>query len=82
MRKEENNKLMSVFEFKSFNEAFGLRSRIALLSEKMKHLPDRRNVCNKIIIELTTHDAGYKITEKDRRFALQIDTFFTENYKS
>ncbi|MEQ9300437.1 MAG: 4a-hydroxytetrahydrobiopterin dehydratase, partial [Cyclobacteriaceae bacterium] len=41
--------------------------------EKMDHHPNWSNVYNKVIIELTTHDAGNTITDNDRRLADAID---------
>jgi 4a-hydroxytetrahydrobiopterin dehydratase len=46
---------------------------VAMLAEKMSHHPRWSNVYNKVEIWLNTHDAGDKITEKDRKLATQID---------
>lgn len=73
MWKEENDKLTQTFEFKDFIEAFGFMSRVAIIAEKMGHHPNWSNVYNKVTIELTTHDAGNTITEKDRDLAKAID---------
>ncbi|HAS38983.1 MAG TPA: 4a-hydroxytetrahydrobiopterin dehydratase [Microscillaceae bacterium] len=73
MWKEEDNKLKRTFEFKNFVEAFGFMSSVALLAEKMDHHPNWSNVYNKVEIELTTHDAGNTVTDKDRALAAQID---------
>ena len=67
--KEENNKLSREFEFKDFVEAWGFMSRVAIVAEKMNHHPNWSNVYNKVSVELTTHDAGNKVTEKDRKLA-------------
>jgi 4a-hydroxytetrahydrobiopterin dehydratase len=48
-------------------------SAIALIAEKMDHHPDWTNVYNRVSIRLSTHDAGDKITEKDRKLAAEID---------
>lgn len=73
MWKEEDNKLKRTFEFKSFVEAFGFMSSVALIAEKMDHHPNWSNVYNKVEIELTTHDAGNTVTDKDRALAAKID---------
>ena len=62
---EKNNKLVREFEFKDFVEAFGFMSKVAILAEKMNHHPSWHNVYNTVTIELTTHDAGNIVTEKD-----------------
>ena len=70
---EKNNKLVREFEFKDFVEAFGFMSKVAILAEKMNHHPSWHNVYNTVTIELTTHDAGNIVTEKDRDLASAID---------
>lgn len=71
--KEENDKLTRHFEFKDFSEAFGFITRVAIEAEKMQHHPEWHNVYNKVEISLSTHDAGDKVTEKDRKLAERID---------
>lgn len=71
--KEEKDRLKRKFEFKDFSEAFAFMTRVALLAEKQNHHPEWSNVWNKVDIELTTHDAGSKVTEKDRKLAKAID---------
>jgi len=73
MWKEENNKLKSTFTFRDFTEAFGFMTKVALIAEKMDHHPEWSNVWNKVNIELSTHDAGNKVTDKDRELAKAID---------
>ncbi|HNP94698.1 MAG TPA: 4a-hydroxytetrahydrobiopterin dehydratase [Cyclobacteriaceae bacterium] len=70
---EENNSLKRNFQFKDFVEAFGFMTRVAMLAEKMNHHPSWSNVYNKVAIELSTHDAGDIVTEKDRKLADAID---------
>jgi 4a-hydroxytetrahydrobiopterin dehydratase len=48
-------------------------TRVAFIAEKMNHHPAWFNVYNYVKLELSTHDAGDVITEKDRRLALAID---------
>jgi 4a-hydroxytetrahydrobiopterin dehydratase len=73
MWKEENNKLSRTFEFGNFVEAFGFMSSVALIAEKMDHHPDWSNTYNKVVIHLTTHSAGSKVTAKDHTLAAAID---------
>ncbi len=70
---ERDNKLTADFQFKDFSEAFAFMTRVALLAEKYDHHPYWSNVYNKVTIELSTHDAGDIITEKDRKMAAEID---------
>ncbi|MBW3467664.1 4a-hydroxytetrahydrobiopterin dehydratase [Arthrospiribacter ruber] len=73
MWKEENDKLSRTFEFKDFQEAFAFMTRVAFLAEAQGHHPNWSNVYNEVTIELTTHDAGNKVTNKDRKLAEAID---------
>lgn len=71
--KEEHNALHRSFEFKDFSEAFAFMTRVALIAEKMNHHPEWKNVYNKVTFKLNTHDAGDKVTDKDRKLAAAID---------
>lgn len=73
MWKEANNQLTRTIEFKDFVAAFGFMAKVAIVAEKMNHHPNWSNVYNKVTFELTTHDAGNTITEKDRALARAID---------
>ena len=73
MWKEDNNALKISFEFKDFSEAFGFMTRVAIIAEKMNHHPTWTNTWNKVSFELSTHDAGDKVTEKDHKLAKAID---------
>jgi 4a-hydroxytetrahydrobiopterin dehydratase len=73
MWKEENNCLKKSFQFKDFVEAFSFMTQVALIAEKMDHHPFWTNVYNKVTIELSTHDAGDKVTAKDHQLAKAID---------
>ncbi len=70
---EEDNKLKKTFEFKDFTEAFAFMVRVAFLAETQGHHPNWSNVYNKVVIELSTHDEGDIVTEKDRKLAQAID---------
>lgn len=73
MWKEKDSKLVRKFEFENFVEAFGFMTKVAIHAEKMNHHPNWSNVYNTVEIELTTHDEGNTITEKDRKLAAKID---------
>jgi len=46
---------------------------VALLAEKHNHHPNWSNVWNRVVIELTSHDAGNTVTERDRQLAEAIN---------
>ncbi len=73
MWKEQNNKLVRGFEFRSFAEAFAFMTRVAFLAEQHNHHPEWTNIYNKVMISLSTHDAGDIVTDKDRLLAADID---------
>ncbi|WP_266365392.1 4a-hydroxytetrahydrobiopterin dehydratase [Tellurirhabdus rosea] len=78
MWQETDHKLVRHFQFADFSEAFAFMTRVALLAEKMDHHPYWTNVYNKITIELTTHDAGNTVTQKDRELAGAIDRILND----
>jgi 4a-hydroxytetrahydrobiopterin dehydratase len=60
------------FRFKTFVEAFGFMTRVALVAEKMDHHPEWSNVYRTVEVMLTTHDAG-GLTAKDIALAEAMD---------
>jgi 4a-hydroxytetrahydrobiopterin dehydratase len=67
-----NGKLHKSYKFGDFVEAFGFMTRVAILSEKMDHHPELFNVYNRVVIDLTTHDAD-GISHLDVELAKKID---------
>jgi 4a-hydroxytetrahydrobiopterin dehydratase len=60
------------FKFKSFHQAFGFMTEVALIAEKMDHHPEWFNVYSKVDVTLTTHSAG-GVTILDIKLALAMD---------
>ena len=73
MRIEKDNVLKAEFQFDDFVEAFAFMTKVAMLAEKLNHHPSWSNVYNKVVIELSTHDAGNLVTEKDHQLAEEIN---------
>uniref|UniRef100_A0A8C6SXY2 4a-hydroxytetrahydrobiopterin dehydratase n=1 Tax=Neogobius melanostomus TaxID=47308 RepID=A0A8C6SXY2_9GOBI len=69
---ENRDAIFKELHFKSFNQAFGFMSRVALQAEKMNHHPEWFNVYNKVHITLTTHDCG-GLSKRDVKMAKFID---------
>ena len=69
-----NEKLHREYKFPDFVHAFGFMTASALAIEKMNHHPEWLNVYNRVVVDLTTHDAG-GITENDVKLAKLLDGF-------
>uniref|UniRef100_A0A3Q1FWK1 4a-hydroxytetrahydrobiopterin dehydratase n=1 Tax=Acanthochromis polyacanthus TaxID=80966 RepID=A0A3Q1FWK1_9TELE len=69
---EDRDAIFKELHFKSFNQAFGFMSRVALEAEKMNHHPEWFNIYNKVQITLTTHDCG-GLSKRDIKMAKFID---------
>jgi 4a-hydroxytetrahydrobiopterin dehydratase len=54
----EAGKLHKAFTFKDFVEAWSFMTAVALAAEAMGHHPEWSNVYNRVIVDLSTHDAG------------------------
>jgi 4a-hydroxytetrahydrobiopterin dehydratase len=70
---EADGRLRRELTFGNFSEAWAFMSRVALLAEKMNHHPNWSNVWNTVTIELTSHDAGNIVTDRDRQLAEAIN---------
>ena len=66
--------IVKTFQFKSFSQAWGWMSRVALLAEKMDHHPEWVNVYGRVDVTLSTHSTG-GVTEKDIALARKMDAF-------
>ena len=71
---EGRDAIAKTYRCRTFGEAWGFMSRVALVAEKLNHHPEWRNVYGTVEIVLTTHDAG-GITDLDIDFATRIDRF-------
>ncbi len=68
----KDDKLHREFRFQDFNEAFGFMARSALIAESMNHHPEWFNVWNRVVVDLSTHDAG-GITGLDVELARKLN---------
>ncbi|MFD1009286.1 MULTISPECIES: 4a-hydroxytetrahydrobiopterin dehydratase [Oceanisphaera] len=69
----KDDKLHQEFKFANFVAAFGFMTKVAMLAEKANHHPEWSNVYNRVVINLTTHEAG-GISKRDFELAKKIAT--------
>lgn len=65
-------KLHREYAFSNFVSAFGFMAQTALVAEAMNHHPEWFNVWNRVVVDLTTHDAG-GITKNDFELARRME---------
>lgn len=70
-------KLHREFRFTDFVQAFGFMSSVALIAEGLNHHPEWSNVYNRVVIDLTTHDAG-GLTGLDFDFAKRVGVLISD----
>ena len=68
----DRDAIRKVWKFKSFIEAWGFMSRVALIAEKLDHHPEWSNVYNVVDVTLTTHDCQ-GLSNLDIDFAQRLD---------
>ena len=71
--KKANNRLKKTLSFDDYEATMAFVNDVARLADEANHHPTMTVGYDEVVVELTTHDAGNRITEKDRRLAEQID---------
>lgn len=77
---ESDNKLTKTFTFDNFLDATRWMFDVSESIEDMNHHPVWTNVYNRVEVELSTHDSGNIVTEKDFALAKLLDQAF-ENFR-
>lgn len=67
-----DGKLHRELKFLDFVHAFGFMTQVAIVAERSDHHPEWSNVYNRVVIDLTTHDAG-GLSTRDFELATAID---------
>lgn len=71
----QEGQLVKSFEFKDFRAAISFIVRLAFHAEELNHHPNLTNVYNQVVVALTTHDAGSRVTPNDVELARAIEGF-------
>lgn len=71
----EGDRLVREFRFRSFPEALSFLIRVGFAAERLGHHPEIYNVYATVRLELCTHEAGNRITERDVALAREINRF-------
>jgi 4a-hydroxytetrahydrobiopterin dehydratase len=67
-----HDKLHREYRFADFIHAFGFMATAAVMIESLGHHPEWCNVYNRVVVDLSTHDAG-GVTEKDIELAAKLE---------
>jgi 4a-hydroxytetrahydrobiopterin dehydratase len=70
----QDDKLSRELTFDNFRDAVSFIMRLSFEAEEHVHHPEIFNVYNTVNIQLSTHDAGDKVTDKDLKLAKAIDS--------
>ena len=76
------NKLSRQYVFDSFPTAIGCIMQMAFACEQANHHPEIHQVYNRLNIDLTTHDAGCQVTQKDLDLATAIESIAQNQLKT
>lgn len=71
--KVEDKKLSRKFQFKGFLKTMSFVNAVAWEANRQMHHPDMEVTFNTCTINITTHDEGNILTEKDYKLAKSID---------
>ncbi|KAG5510384.1 hypothetical protein GH5_06581 [Leishmania sp. Ghana 2012 LV757] len=76
------NSIECDYVFPSFVEAIRYMNAVAPVCEKMQHHPCWSNVYNRLHVQLTTHDAGNKVTQRDVDLAKAMNEAYSAMHKA
>ena len=71
-KQETAEKIILTIETGNYPESVSASIKAFLLAEKLNHHPTVTTGYNQVKIEVSTHDAGNKVTEKDRQYIEQL----------
>ncbi len=81
MWQKRDNALYREFEFNDFEESLSFIGKVADIARRLNHHPKMAIDFNIVELWLSTHSAGGRVTDKDEKFASEVDDFFDKNQK-
>jgi 4a-hydroxytetrahydrobiopterin dehydratase len=75
---EVNQSLEKTFTFATFEDAMRFMQTAAHFISEKDHHPTWTNTYNRVLVKLTTHDAGNSVTQKDRELAKVLDEVYSK----
>lgn len=69
---EGRDAIVKTFKFDDFADAFGWMTRAAIWADKWDHHPEWKNIYNKVIVTLITHDVD-GLSTLDAKLARKMD---------
>ena len=75
---ETPERLTATFVLPSFRDALGFMHDCADAIDALDHHPDWTNSHRRVHVVLTTHSAGNRVTELDRRLAVALDEVYAK----
>lgn len=73
-----DNSLHRTFVFSSFAAAMRFMWTASTEIDALNHHPEWKNIYNKVIVTLRTHDAGNVVTDLDYRLAEILDAIYED----
>lgn len=70
---QHDNALVRTWRFATFLDAMAFLADAAPEIDRLGHHPDWRNCYDRVVVRLTTHDAGDRVTAKDVALAKVLD---------
>ena len=78
--KLSKNRLLRTFEFRNFVHSLSFVNSLVAYFETVDHHPDVRVAYGEVTFELTTYDAGGRITDRDVGVAKKISSEYRARF--
>jgi 4a-hydroxytetrahydrobiopterin dehydratase len=72
-KQETPEKITMLISTSAYHESVSVSVKAFLLAEKLNHHPTVTTHYNQVKVEVSTHDAGNKVTDLDRDYIAQLE---------